>query len=198
MPGSTFRATSATRWSASSRTFPGFADQANFDLKVDETFNKWAGDASKGQLTYTGMVKPWFSGQVAVGLLQMPGAGTEHPDLPRVVVGFGVKDRAKLDTTIGTVETLAGGATSATFSDEDYKGTTLTTVTMGSWHGRLRGHGHRLPDRHPGIRPEAVDRLPRHARRLTGEGPGLQQGGRAAAGRPAAARCTSVRQPLRA
>jgi hypothetical protein len=112
--------------------FPGFADQANFDLKLDKTFDTWAGDVSKGQLTYTAQVKPWFSGQVAVGLLQVPAmAGTEPRTLPRVVVGFGVKDRAKLDSTISTVETMAGSATGATFSEEDYNGTALVTVKTG-------------------------------------------------------------------
>jgi hypothetical protein len=108
--------------------FPGFADQASFDLKVNEVFDRWAGDVSQGKLTYTGSVKPWFSGQVAVGLLQLPSAGTES-HAPRAVIGFGVKDRLKLDNIIASVRAIAGAGSGASFSDEDYNGTTLVTVT---------------------------------------------------------------------
>jgi hypothetical protein len=113
--------------------FPGFADQASFDLKVNETFDRWVGDASQGKLTYTSAVKPWFSGQVAVGLTQVPEAKAAAPmAVPHGVIGFGVKDRAKLDATITSVRALAGSSTSATFSDEDYNGTNLVTVKSGN------------------------------------------------------------------
>jgi hypothetical protein len=129
--------------------FPGFADQANFDVKVDELFNRWVGDATQGKLTYTGSIKPWFSGQIAVGVLQLPlpSSGTIAPmlgNLPtgdvgvsaldsfHAVVGFGVKDRSRLDATLGSVRSLAGVAAGATFTDEDYNGTTLVTVAMSS------------------------------------------------------------------
>ena len=48
------------------------------------------------------------------------------------MVGFGVKDRSRLDATLDSVRSLAGAAAGATFTDEDYNGTTLVTVTMGS------------------------------------------------------------------
>jgi len=112
--------------------FPGFADQASFDLKVNETFDKWVVDASQGKFSYTGSVKPWFSGQVAVGLLEMPAPSSTVQSTPRGVIGFGVKDRARLDATIASVRALAGSGSGATFSDENYNGTTLVTVTTGS------------------------------------------------------------------
>lgn len=108
--------------------FPGFADQANFDLKVNETFDRWVGDATQGKLTYTGSVKPWFSGQVAVGVLKMPSAGTTAASDAHFLAGFGVKDRSRLEATISSVRALAGAGAGATFSDENYNGTTLVTV----------------------------------------------------------------------
>ncbi len=112
--------------------FPGFADQANFDLKVNETFDRWVGDATQGKLTYTGSVKPWFSGQVAAGLLKLPEPGTSDAGDARFVIGFGVKDRARLDATITSVRAVAGAGAGTTFTDEDYNGTALVTVTAGS------------------------------------------------------------------
>src|SRR3954471_24075865 len=113
--------------------FPGFADQASFDTKVDDALDKWVGDVTNSQLLYTRDLKPWFSGQVAVGLLQLPsmmgtgqgGAGSPtasampEPSMPmgmpgmgsmsdlHLVVGIGVKDRARLDTLIATARSMA-------------------------------------------------------------------------------------------
>jgi hypothetical protein len=47
--------------------FPGFADTSSFDTKVDDALDKWVGDATSHQLLYTRDLKPWFSGQIAVG-----------------------------------------------------------------------------------------------------------------------------------
>ena len=124
--------------------FPGFADQANFDVKVNEVFDRWVGDATQGKLTYTGSVKPWFSGQVAIGVLKFPQASASLPttdvgvsaqDSFHAVIGFGVKDRSRLDATIASVRALAGAGGGATFSDENYNGTTLVTVETSNGTG---------------------------------------------------------------
>jgi hypothetical protein len=120
--------------------FPGFADQANFDVKVNQVFDQWVGDATQGQLTYTGSIKPWFSGQVAIGVLKFPQASASLPttdvgvraqDSFHAVIGFGVKDRSRLEATIASVRALAGAGGGATFSEEDYNGTTLVTANTG-------------------------------------------------------------------
>ena len=46
--------------------FPGFADQAAFQQKIDESLNSVLNSRSNGQLDWTNDVKPWFGGQIAV------------------------------------------------------------------------------------------------------------------------------------
>jgi len=120
--------------------FPGFADQANFDVKVNQVFDQWVGDATQGQLTYTGSVKPWFSGQIAIGVLKLPDGAASLPMIGATpgssgsfhgVIGFGVKDRGRLDATIASVRALAGAGGGATFSEENYNDTTLVTAKTG-------------------------------------------------------------------
>jgi hypothetical protein len=115
--------------------FPGFADQAAFDLKVDETLDKYVGQAAGGAVSYSRDIKPWFSGQVALGVLELPvamsgsGAAPDTTALqsPHVLAGIGVKDRAKLESLLVTVRAVAGG----TFTEEQYGDTTIVTVTSG-------------------------------------------------------------------
>jgi hypothetical protein len=47
--------------------FPGFKDQAPFDEKLDETFDKIVAAVSSNEQTYTADIKPWFGGIVAMG-----------------------------------------------------------------------------------------------------------------------------------
>jgi Protein of unknown function (DUF3352) len=123
--------------------FPGFADQAAFDTKIDQTFDTWLGNASGDRVDYTTDIKPWFSGQVGLGLLQMPsasaagtprtaslvgtGLGSSASDA-HTVVGFGVKDRGRLDTELLAIKALASGVT---FQDAAYGDDTITTVQSG-------------------------------------------------------------------
>jgi hypothetical protein len=116
--------------------FPGFADQAAFDLKVDQTLDKWVGQAAGGAVTYSRDIKPWFGGQVALGLLELPAAMSGGAELSanldalgstHMLVGIGVKDRSKLDSLLLTVRALAGG----TFTEEQYGDTTIVTVQGG-------------------------------------------------------------------
>jgi uncharacterized protein DUF3352 len=47
--------------------FPGFADQASLDTKIDEVLDRLLSEASKGEQTWTADIKPWFGGQIAMG-----------------------------------------------------------------------------------------------------------------------------------
>lgn len=46
--------------------FPGFADQAAFQQKLDETLDTLLSNKSNGALDWNNDVKPWFGGQIAV------------------------------------------------------------------------------------------------------------------------------------
>jgi hypothetical protein len=134
--------------------FPGFADQSSFDTKVDEALDKWVGDATGHQLLYTRDLKPWFSGQVAVGLLELPAMSTPNagaggpaasaqpvPTMPtsmpgmaalrdlHFVVGIGVKDRARLDTLVATARSMASNLT---FTEQPNGDRTIVSVSDSS------------------------------------------------------------------
>jgi len=155
--------------------FPGFADQSSFDTKVDDALDKWVGDVTNSQLLYTRDLKPWFSGQVAVGLLQLPsmmsgqgGAGgptasaLPEPSMPmgmpgmgsmfdlHLVVGIGVKDRARLDTLIATARSMASDMT---FTEQPNGDRTIVSVSS---NGKSQG-AYVVTDRLLLVAPSADD-----------------------------------------
>ena len=89
---STCPATSAPRSASSCRKFPGFADQAALETKLDEVLDQLVSDATNGEQTYTADIKPWFDGELAfsVGPLPpAPAASSDDPASPRHVPGPG-------------------------------------------------------------------------------------------------------------
>jgi len=125
--------------------FPGFADVANFDTKLNQALDQLLSSGSSGAATWTGNIQTWSNGQVALGLLALPGSVQPTPAAqpspavqpspvaetsplvvlgaqPSMVVALGVKDRAALETQ---VTTLIG---EDSVSTEEYAGTTITTA----------------------------------------------------------------------
>ncbi len=47
---------------------PGFDDQAQLDAKLDDVFDRLVKSASKDKQTWTTDIKPWFGGQIALGV----------------------------------------------------------------------------------------------------------------------------------
>ena len=60
--------------------FPGFADQAALDSKLDEVLDRLVSDASDGKQTFTTNIKPWFDGELAFSC--RPAAGPEDSSRP--------------------------------------------------------------------------------------------------------------------
>ncbi|MEJ7697965.1 MAG: hypothetical protein WKF78_15455 [Candidatus Limnocylindrales bacterium] len=54
--------------------FPGFADQAALESKLDEVLDRIVGEASANEQTFTRDIKPWFDGQVAFAMGPLPEA----------------------------------------------------------------------------------------------------------------------------
>jgi hypothetical protein len=73
--------------------FPGFADQAALDSKLDEVLDRLVSEGSKGKQTYTKDVKPWFSGQLGFALGPISGGGSSDAS-GRGVLLLSVKDPA--------------------------------------------------------------------------------------------------------
>ena len=48
--------------------FPGFADQAALETKLDEVLDELLQQATDGQQTFSTDIKPWFDGEIAVAL----------------------------------------------------------------------------------------------------------------------------------
>ena len=97
--------------------FPGFADQAALESKLDEVLDRLITEGSGGKQTYTKDVKPWFNGQMGFALAPIAMTGSSEPS-GRGVVLLSVKDpalaRSWLESTLqeegvsGTSETYNG------------------------------------------------------------------------------------------
>lgn len=115
--------------------FPGFADPAAFDLKVNDTLDRLTREATQNEYSYTGDIKPWFDGEIAIGITEPPEAMTPGTDafetgdaIPSFVGSLSVADRAALeaflvrlraDMTEATfVETVHGEVTIVTYQDD--------------------------------------------------------------------------------
>jgi len=75
--------------------FPGFADQAALDTKLDEVLDRLISDGTDGEQTFTRDIKPWFDGEVAFAMGPLPkgGEGTGPKDA-RALMLISLKDEA--------------------------------------------------------------------------------------------------------
>jgi hypothetical protein len=103
--------------------FPGFADPATFDTKLDELLNTALSSASGGAATWTGNIEPWSDGQFALGVLTVPTTAqmSTEGETPSLVAALGVKDRTALEAQIATL------LTAEPISTQLYGDTTITT-----------------------------------------------------------------------
>jgi hypothetical protein len=107
--------------------FPGFADPAAFEQKLDESLDQILETSGSG-LDWEADVEPWFGGQVALfSSTFTPSEGTP-PSLTFVLT---VKDRSRLDALI---EERLGDAE---VSQEGHQGQTIWTFTGGPDNQRL-------------------------------------------------------------
>jgi hypothetical protein len=106
--------------------FPGFADPASFQQKIDDTLAK-ALESSGTGLDWNTDIEPWFGGMVGVFApsfrppAQMAGAMQQPPPFTLVL---SVKDRTRLD------ELISAHATDAGVEQQDYKGQTIWTANV--------------------------------------------------------------------
>jgi hypothetical protein len=110
--------------------FPGFADQSTLETKIDEVLDRMIGEATDGEATFSGDIKPWFGGELAfsVGALPDPDAVTSDPvptEGARFLVLASVKDEAAARTWFDGLIAESGAVTSS----ETYNGATLTLFT---------------------------------------------------------------------
>ena len=80
------------------KAFPGFSDQSAIDPKLDDIFDRLVRAATKDQQTWTTDIKPWFGGQIAVGVGLPEGASASSAAMSSMnnsLVVVTITDRAK-------------------------------------------------------------------------------------------------------
>ncbi|HEX5148554.1 MAG TPA: hypothetical protein VFW02_05695, partial [Candidatus Limnocylindrales bacterium] len=55
--------------------FPGFADQAAIESKLNEVMDRFVGGVTNGDQTYTTNIQPWFDGELSFALPALPDPG---------------------------------------------------------------------------------------------------------------------------
>ena len=109
--------------------FPGFADQAALDTKLDEVLDRLLSDSTEGKQTYTRDIKPWFDGEFAFSMGPLPADAAATSDLEvaaakvRALVLLSLKDEALARAWL--TKTLA--ETGVTGTPETYQGVEMTT-----------------------------------------------------------------------
>lgn len=111
--------------------FPGFADPAAFDLKVNDTLDRLTRESTQGEYSYAADIEPWFDGEMAIGITELPEMPTvdggdviDVEEVPNFVGSLSVADRAALDAFLVR---LRADATEATFVETAHGDVTIVT-----------------------------------------------------------------------
>jgi hypothetical protein len=111
--------------------FPGFADQAALDTKLDEVLDRLLSESTDGKQTYTRDIKPWFDGELAFSMGPLPNdpAALTEPESAigktRALLLLSIKDEALARTWFTNALAEAGVSGTA----ETYEGVTLTVFS---------------------------------------------------------------------
>ncbi|MDH4143369.1 MAG: DUF3352 domain-containing protein, partial [Chloroflexota bacterium] len=110
--------------------FPGFADQAALDTKLDEVLDRLVSDATDGEQTFTADIKPWFDGEMAFAVGPVPQVAAQAT--PEAMAGaarglllMSIKDEALARTWFDGV--MSGSGVQGTA--ESYAGVELLVFT---------------------------------------------------------------------
>ncbi len=127
--------------------FPGFADQAALETKLDEVLDNLISEVTDGEQTYVQDIKPWFGGEVAFSSGPLPPAASLQGDpsalgSTRGLALISVKDAALAQAWFDAAITKSGASTTT----ESYAGVDDDRLPGGRRQGRLR------PDRWQGRR----------------------------------------------
>ena len=109
--------------------FPGFADQAALDTKLDEVLDRLLSESTEGEQTFTRDIKPWFDGELAFSMGPLPSlAALEDPmaaaGSTRFLFLTSIKDEALARAWFTDALSESGAQTTT----EEYGGTTLTLL----------------------------------------------------------------------
>lgn len=110
--------------------FPGFADQAALDTKLDEVLDRLLSEGTDGKQTFTRDIKPWFDGEVAFAMGPLPDAAaiddpTAAAAQVRALVLLSIKDEALARAWFASAMSESG----TTGTAQTYEGTELTVFS---------------------------------------------------------------------
>jgi hypothetical protein len=111
--------------------FPGFADQAALDTKLDEVLDRLVAEGTDGKQTFTKDIKPWFDGEMAFAMGPLPSvapaSGAEHMADARGLLLLSLKDEALARAWFAEAMSSKG----ITGTTESYGGEELTVFASG-------------------------------------------------------------------
>lgn len=110
--------------------FPGFADQAALDTKLDEVLDRLVSEGTDGEQTFTANIKPWFDGELAfsVGAFPTSGEPEQAAAETRALIMVSVKDEALARAWFADAMTTAG----ASGTPQTHEGTEMTVFSDAS------------------------------------------------------------------
>jgi hypothetical protein len=106
--------------------FPGFADQAALETKLDEVLDRLIGEATEGEQTFSTDIKPWFDGEVAVAAGPISMGGSADAKAPEGLVLLSIKDAAVASAWFDEV---LDDITATPPATESYGGTDILVYT---------------------------------------------------------------------
>jgi hypothetical protein len=120
--------------------FPGFADQAAIETKLDELLDQLVGEATDGEQSYTADIEPWFEGEIAFTMGPLP-ANVADPEAAapdvRAMLLLSIKDAALATSWFDATLQESGVTTTA----QDYAGTTLNVYSDPDMGGAEAAYG---------------------------------------------------------
>ena len=107
--------------------FPGFADQAALDTKIDEVLDRLVSSATSGKQTFAKDIKPWFGGELGFSMGPSPSVSpatdpSAFAASTRALLLLSVTDEALARTWFTNAMSTAG----VTGTPLDFEGTSLT------------------------------------------------------------------------
>jgi hypothetical protein len=121
--------------------FPGFADQAALDTKLDEVLDRLTSESTDGKQRYTTDIKPWFDGQLGFSIGPIPEmTGEDRSAMAKAFRGLlliSIKDEALARSWFSKAFADAG----ITSTSETYQGTQLTLFSDPQKPGLQAGFG---------------------------------------------------------
>jgi hypothetical protein len=103
--------------------FPGFDDQSILDRKLDEALDRLIIDNTHGSQDWSTKIKPWFDGQIVVGVGIPDTVSADEPGRFHGVVALGVRDGQ------AALNWFKAAVADRTITSQQYNGTDMLVIS---------------------------------------------------------------------